>query len=48
MTHQSTDGTQRIPQKVLTLIEEVDECEPLCGGELRAGAGGDRHMDGDQ
>ena len=44
MTHQSTEGTKRILQKVLALRREVDECKPLPaagGGALfRCGAGG--------
>jgi hypothetical protein len=37
MTHDSTVGTQDIPQKVLAFSQEVDECEPLeAGHEWRA------------
>jgi len=35
MTPLSNEGTQRIPQKVLTLSREVDECTPLAGGAAR-------------
>ena len=35
MTRLSTEGTQRIPQKVLTLSWKVEECKPLQGGQHR-------------
>jgi len=35
MTHPSTEGTKRIPQKVLTLSRNVDECKPLGGTIVR-------------
>jgi hypothetical protein len=51
MTHISNEGTQRIPQEVLTLSWEVDDCKPLIGGAVQAepqrvDAGGDQHLQG--
>ena len=40
MNHIITEGTQRIPRKVLTLSYEVDECKPLGQGGGGGGARG--------
>jgi hypothetical protein len=37
MNHLYTEGTQRIPQEVLTLSRAVDECKPLHSGAGRSG-----------
>jgi len=36
MNHLSNEGTQCIPQKVLTLSREVDECKALMHGKNRS------------